>query len=116
MLATGDAAGYAIPRSVLEAWRTGRWRSHGYPGFKLASNMVLDVYCDTFEDVVQVVAAGLVFGLVDDYKDWALGNIPLSSNGDVCSSLRVPFTTSQTHCRELSLAVPNIMALEARGA
>lgn len=50
-------------------------------------------------------------GLVEYFHSLTLGDVPLSRNFDLCASLRVDFTTTQTPCCELTLAVPDNAAM-----
>lgn len=66
-----------------------------------------DAYSNTIDDIVWVVTASLVVGLVEVNPDWNLGDIPLWSNSGVHTNFHVKFTAIHTQCHELSLPVPD---------
>lgn len=57
--------------------------------------------------------------LVEDEDDWELGEIPMSTDADVCASLPVDLTGIEMRCRELSLAfsdkAENVLSLAFSG-
>lgn len=65
----------------------------GFLGFKSASTLDRDVYGDTIDDVITVLSGSSIASTVEEYQDWNWGNIPLSRNTAVRSSLHDNSTT-----------------------
>lgn len=107
MWARRHAVGNAIPGSEGEPVRTVGSRGHGFLCLFRAV-MICDSFGDTANDAVPVFASISVSCLFRSDNSWSLGDIPLLRKADLLMSFRVDFTTIQTQCRELSLAVPNI--------
>lgn len=107
MSARRDFADTAIHGSKVEPLHAAHCQGHGSLGFESAFTLVRYRYGDTFDDIAPFFGGSLVSHLVQDYNGWNLGDIRLPKNANVCTSLHVDFTSIQTRCRDLSLAVPD---------
>lgn len=107
MLARGDAADNTIPESEVEPMGFRVGGTIVSLSIEGASIMVSDVHEDTVDDVVPFAARRAVSCLVEYDKDLSFGDILLSRNANVRTSLFVSFTTTHTQWIEFNLAVPN---------
>lgn len=101
-----DSDGVPILGSDLEQVRVVHWRACSHIRFSNADIMVCEAYADAVCEVQQVEAGSGTAGVVEDDKDWDLGDIPLSKDADLHASLLVDYAVIQSRCRELSIKVP----------
>lgn len=92
------------------------WQVHGSLDFESAFILVCDTCGDIIDDSAQVFANSSVFFFVEDDDSWTLGDISLSRNEGVYTSLCADSTAIQMLCGDFSLVVSNKASAEFRMA
>lgn len=104
MLAGRYFAGNDRAASEVEPMCSVRWRGHDSLSFENAFTLDPNTYGDTVNDVIPVVAADWLAGLLENEDNRNMGDIPLSRNAEVRACLHVTFTAIETGSRKMSLA------------